>query len=153
MDPAPPGSCRGAQGGAWWQWRQPCGDPHSLHREGDEWVPGDTVVHLHTMDCVADAEVGPTEELLTLLSRGYPRATPGRIDLLHSDPHTGHLLLEARAAEAGTRVVVWTPTADETHAAWADNLDELAEHPVAGGRLLTGTVAADGAYALGVDPR
>jgi endoglycosylceramidase len=25
-----------AQGGAWWQWRQPCGDPHSLHRVEDD---------------------------------------------------------------------------------------------------------------------
>ena len=25
-------------GGAWWQWRQPCGDPHSLHLVDGEWT-------------------------------------------------------------------------------------------------------------------
>jgi len=141
------------QGGAWWQWRQPCGDPHSVHRDGDDWVPGDTVVHLHTMDCTGEPTSSPTEALLVLLGRGYPRVTPGRIDLLQSDPHSGTLSLEARSAEAGARVVVWTPTADETHEAWAEGLDGWSEEIVAGGRLLTGTVAADGGYVIGVDPR
>ncbi len=142
-----------AQGGAWWQWRQPCGDPHSLHRDGDAWVPGDTIVHLNSMDCVENTDLGPTEEFLVLLGRGYPRVTPGRIQLLQNAPYSGELRIEARSADAGDQLLVWTPTADDTHAAWADGLDDLTEHPVPGGRLLTATVSEDGAYAIGVSLR
>jgi endoglycosylceramidase len=142
-----------AQGGAWWQWRQPCGDPHSLHRDGDSWQPGDTIVHLNSMDCVEGVDLGPTEEFLSLLGRGYPRAAPGRIQLLQSDPPSGQLLLEARSARAGGELVLWTPTEEATHAVWTEGLDDLTEHAVPGGRLLTATVAADGSYAIGVDPR
>ena len=142
-----------AQGGAWWQWRQPCGDPHSLHLDGDTWVPGDTIVHLHNMDCVGDVALGPTEEFLTLLGRGYPRVAPGRIELLQSDPESGQLVLEARSAEAGARLVLWTPTEASTHEAWSEGLGEITEDDVPGGRLLTATVSASGEYSIGVEPR
>jgi endoglycosylceramidase len=66
-----------AQGGAWWQWRQPCGDPHSLERVGDTWQPIDTVIHLHAMDCTTQTEIGPTDAFLSVLGRGYPRVAPG----------------------------------------------------------------------------
>jgi endoglycosylceramidase len=140
------------QGGAWWQWRQPCGDPHSVHLDGDSWQPIDTVIHLNSMDCVEGVDLGPTEEFFSLLGRGYPRVTPGRIRLLASDPVTGQLSLEADADVAGGRLVAWTPTESATHEAWADGLDEFEEVPVEGGRLLTGVVAAGGGYTLGVDP-
>ena len=140
-----------AQGGAWWQWRQPCGDPHSLHEEDGGWVPNDTVVHLNSIDCTTDTDLGPTEPFLTLLSRGYPRAAPGRIELLESDPTTGRLRLKAEADRAGDPVVLWTPTEAGTHPAWSEGLQDFTEHAVPGGRLITGTVAAKGAYALGVD--
>jgi len=142
-----------AQGGAWWQWRQPCGDPHSLHREGDGWVPGDTVVHLNTLDCVEGVDLGPTEEFLALLGRGYPRISPGRIQLLQSDPDSGQLLLEGRSAVAGETLVVWTPTGEDTHEVWTEGLDPPTELAVPGGRLVTATVTDDGGYTLGIDPR
>ncbi len=143
-----------AQGGAWWQWRQPCGDPHSVHREDDgSWQPDNTVVHLHTMDCTVSPPVSsPTEELLSVLGRGYPRIAPGRIQHLQSDPATGKLLLEAASAHAGQRLVIWTPTAPDTHKAWATGVENLTELTVPGGRLLTATVAG-GQYSIGVDPR
>ena len=140
-----------AQGGAWWQWRQPCGDPHSLHRVDDSWQPSDTVVHLNNMDCFAGVDLGPTEPFLTLLGRGYPRVTPGRINLLQSDPQSGQLLLEARSAGAGEMLVLWTPTEAGTHDVWTEGLDELTAHPVPGGRLLTATVSANGSYSVGID--
>jgi endoglycosylceramidase len=140
-----------AQGGAWWQWRQPCGDPHSLHEEEGGWVPSDTVVHLNTIDCTTGTDLGPTEPFLALLGRGYPRAAPGRIERLESDPESGRLLLEAEAERAGETLVLWTPTEASTHSAWAEGLGDLTEHPLPGGRLITGTVAARGAYTVGVD--
>jgi len=141
------------QGGAWWQWRQPCGDPHSLGWTDDGWQPHDTIVHLNSMDCTADTDLGQTAEFFALLSRGYPRAAPGTLTLIESDPETGTLRVEADADEAGGTVVVWTPTEDATHAAWSEGLDGLDERIAPGGRLLVGTVTAAGAYAVGVDPR
>lgn len=78
-----------AWGGAWWQWRQSCGDPHSL-----EWVGGTVVsppgvqTHLNLMECPANLDLGPNDAFLDILGRGYPRATPGRITKLCSDPDT-----------------------------------------------------------------
>jgi len=142
-----------AQGGAWWQWRQPCGDPHSLHWVDDGWEPIATVVHLNSLDCAGGAELGPTEEFFALLSRGYPRAAPGRIQVLLSDPVSGSLRVEAEAARAGDAVVLWTPTQDDTHGIWSEGVDELEEHAVTGGRLITAVVATKGDYVIGVEPR
>jgi len=110
-------------------------------------------VHLNSMDCVEGVDLGPTEELLSLLARGYPRTAPGRIQLLQSDPVSGQLVLEAGSAGAGEVAVLWTPTEAGTHEVWTEGLDELTEHGVPGGRLLTAAVAEDGSYAIGVDPR
>lgn len=142
-----------AQGGAWWQWRQPCGDPHSLELVDGSWQPTDTVVHLNTLDCVDGVDLGPTEPFLALLGRGYPQAAPGRLRLLESDPSTGRLRIEAEADAAGGALVVWTPTSGEAHVTSTEGLEGLTETPVGGGRVLTGTVTAAGPYALGIDPR
>jgi endoglycosylceramidase len=109
------------------------------------------VVHLNTIDCTTGTDLGPTEPFLALLGRGYPRAAPGRIERLESDPESGRLLLEAEAERAGETLVLWTPTEASTHSAWAEGLGDLTEHPLPGGRLITGTVAARGAYTVGVD--
>jgi endoglycosylceramidase len=140
------------QGGAWWQWRQPCGDPHSLHLEDGAWVPGETVVHLNTLDCTTGEDLGPTEPFLALLGRGYPRAAPGRILLLESDPASGRLRLEAEAVEAGGTVVLWTPTRAAEHEVWGEGITGIEEQPRGAGRLVTATVTAPGAWSMGVEP-
>ena len=143
---------RYAQGGAWWQWRQPCGDPHSLERVDDAWQPIDTVIHLNSLDCIKDTELGPTEEFLTLLGRGYPRAAPGRIELLESDPDSGRLLLEASGGGVGETLEVWTPTPASSHEVWAEGLEDLSEEEVPGGRLIRARIADDADYSLGIVP-
>jgi endoglycosylceramidase len=139
------------QGGAWWQWRQPCGDPHSLHRSGDEWLPGDTVVHLNSIDCTSGAS-SPTEEFLSILGRAYPRVAPGRIAILQSDPDTGLFLLDGRSAAPGQTLVVWTPNGASSHPVEGMGLEELTEHERPGGRLITAVVAESGDYILRIDP-
>jgi endoglycosylceramidase len=138
-----------AQGGAWWQWRQPCGDPHSLtlNDEGG-WEPGSPQTHLNTMDCESGEDLGPTEPFLQLLGRGYPQATPGRITSLLSDPETGALRLEAEAEEAGGVLVLWTPTTAETHAINVQGLDSVEERSQGEGRLITATVGIAGPYSM-----
>lgn len=140
-------------GGAWWQWRQPCGDPHSIPWGG--WgatEPGSEVVtHLHRLGCPGDVDLGPTEELLAIVGRGYPRATPGRLDELTSDPATGAMALRASGAEPGQVLIAWTPTTEADAALVHDGLVDVEAHAVPGGRLVTATVdRAD--YSFEVEP-
>jgi len=137
-------------GGAWWGWRQSCGDPHSVRWEDGEVVaPDGAQVHLNTLDCPANTDAGPTDAFLRVLGRGYPRAVPGEPTALVSDPETGRLEVEATASadDVGEQLLVWTPTEAAGHEVRVEGLRDLTEHPVPGGRLLTATVAAAGPYA------
>jgi len=70
-----------------------------------------------------------------------------------SDPATGHMAVEAETGEAGGELVVWTPTArGPEHSLFVENLVDVVEHPVEGGRIITARVAAPGAYSLAVAP-
>ena len=137
-------------GGAWWQWRQSCGDPHAVQWEGDEVVaPTDDSVHLNLLGCPDNEDLGPNDAFLDILGRGYPRATPGRLTEVRSDVETGHLLVRATATEAGGELLVWTPTAaGADHGVTVTGLADVTEHEVDGGRLITATVSAPGDYSL-----
>ncbi len=143
---------RKAIGGAWWQWRQSCGDPHHVQWQGNQVVvpgPGDT--QLHRLGCPGNIDLGPTEEFLDVLGRGYPRASPGRITSLVSDPASGQADLVADTGASGGQLVMWTPTPDDpAHAAQGENLTNIASFAVEGGRIITATVASGGCYALHV---
>lgn len=139
-------------GGAWWQWRQSCGDPHGVRWEGGSVVPDTGVsTHLNLVGCPGDELLGPNEDFLRILGRGYPRAAPGRLDEVRSDPDTGWLKVRATAAEAGGELVVWTPTeGGPDHEVTVQGLTGVVEHQVPGGRIITATVEAAGPYALWV---
>ncbi len=141
-------------GGAWWQWRQPCGDPHSVPWGGYE-ATGESneQIHLHGLACPGDEDLGPTEELLRIVRRAYPRAAPGTITTLESDWRTGALTVEGTGAAAGDELVAWTPTGTDGPTAVLEGLEDLVEHEVDGGRVLTATVVADGAWSLRLVPR
>ncbi len=141
---------RYAWGGAWWQWRQSCGDPHHVQWSGGTVVaPADVSTHLNKLQCPDNTELGQTDEFLDILGRGYPRATPGTIDELRSDPATGYLKVKATVGVAGGELVVWTPTtADPEHQVNVHGLTDVVEHEVEGGRIITARVGAPGTYAL-----
>jgi endoglycosylceramidase len=143
-----------AWGGAWWQWRQSCGDPHSVRWENGAVVAPDGVeTHLNLLGCPDNEDLGPNGAFLDILGRGYPRATPGRITELRSDPATGHLKVAATAPEPGGTLVVWTPTGPGAeHPVTVRNLGPVTETEVPGGRLITATVQAAGDYRLWVGP-
>ena len=102
---------------------------------------------------VPNVDLGPNLEFLRILGRGYPRATPGRIVSLTSDPDTGLLRIDANADRPGGELVVWTPTVDgPDHRVHTVGLVDVVEHAVPGGRLVTATVAAPGDYALWIGP-
>ena len=134
-------------GGAWWQWRQPCGDPHSIGPTGER-----EIIHLHRLGCPGDVDLGPIEAFTSVLGRGHPRAAPGRLTSLSSDPVTGQMLVEARASQAGGELVVWTPTSEGTHQVVLDGLSDLTTLELPGGRILFAMVEHEGGYSLGVEP-
>lgn len=135
-----------ALGGAWWQWRQSCGDPHSIKWGGWAVMAPEVSTHLNKLDCPGNKDLGPTTEFLDVIGRGYPRAAPGRIRTLTSDPATGALTIEADGATAGGELVVWTPTPSGRGVS-VDGLTGVKQTEVQGGRVLTATVIAP-AYRL-----
>lgn len=141
-----------AWGGAWWQWRQSCGDPHAVSWSGDTVVEGTgTSTHLNVLGCPGNTDLGPNDAFLRILGRGYARATPGRITQLRSDPETGLLKVKARArtSDVGSQLVVWTPSADDAdHPINVFGLTDVVSTEVEGGRIITATVVEAGTYAL-----
>jgi endoglycosylceramidase len=146
-----------ALGGAWWQWRQSCGDPHAVQwQDGVVTAPTGESTHLNRLGCPGNVDLGPTDAFLDVLGRAYPRTTPGRITSLTSDPASGAFALHAAAGagDAGHQLVVWTPTTgDASHAVSVDGLTDVQVHTVPGGRIVTATVTSAGAYALFIGPR
>lgn len=96
-------------GGTWWQWKQACGDPHSVGARDGE--PSAALVHLHHTACPGDVNNGPVTEFVTILSRAYPRFAPGRLTNLFSDSATGEFIVtgEATSADGGSDLDVWIP--------------------------------------------
>lgn len=136
------------QGGAWWQWRQGCGDPHSIGY--DQPAEGE-IVQLNPVQCPGDIDLGPDEDFLRVLGRAFPRAAPGRVTLLSSDPDTGVFTLEASGATADSELVVWTPNEAATHTVTFDGLTDMVELVVPGGRIITARTTGE-SYSMGIAP-
>lgn len=132
---------RRAIGGAWWQWRQVCGDPHSVPWGGWEASEPGVVTHLHERGCPGDEDLGPTEELLEIVGRSYPRVIPGRAEEILHDAETGQLSLRASDAPIGGKLVLWVRS--ESGKTEQSGLSDVEEHLVDGGRMVTATVDAE----------
>ena len=63
-------------GSAWWQWRQACGDPHSVGSPGG--TPAAIQIHFRRNGCPGDHDLGVVPEW-SCTWRPYPRAVPGRL--------------------------------------------------------------------------
>lgn len=94
-------------GGAAWQWKQACGDPHSQ----GVWYGRDVVGEQHHVNitlCPGDATVGISPAYQRVLSRARPLFAPGELMLLRSDPYLGVMHLEGNTTTAG-RLELWVP--------------------------------------------
>ena len=136
-------------GSSWWQWRQACGDPHSIGVPGG--IPDDQY-HLHTLRCPEGDDQGITQPYATVLSRTYPRATPGHLTELTSDPdaRTAQIAGNSTGAAQNTRLVVWVP--DRGHGkpvVGGRNLADVTTTATEGGWIVSGTVGCN--YALDID--
>ena len=74
-------------GGAWWDWKQACGDPH-MFADGDATQPGSISPSLNRFRCPQQEPIGIPPTTRRILARPYLRFAPGRIAKLASDPQT-----------------------------------------------------------------
>ena len=139
-------------GGAAWQWRQLCGEPHTVGTPGD--VADGRVVQLNFVDCPGDRDGGPNEPFLRIVGRAYPRAAPGELTELRSDPATGALVVAGTTGAdpgvaPGAELVVWVPG---TYApiARVEGLGEPTVTPVDGGAYVTASPTGT-TYRLEID--
>jgi hypothetical protein len=129
-------------GGAWWQWKQSCGDPHTIGSPGGK--PPSTSGNLVLLSCPTNLDLGLVSEFAQVLSRAYPRAAPGELRSLTSNPDTGVLDL---AAEGCGALDLWSPKVPVVTGA---GIDDVSVVPFAGGYRVRAT--ATGAYTLHLAP-
>ncbi len=127
-------------GGAQWQWRQWCGDPHSVGVPGG--TPTAPQVQLNTVLCPEDVDAGSTPELIRVAARAYPRAAPGLLTEVTSDPQERTLTVEGHVVDdltAGGDLLLWVP-GDDRPDVTGDGLGEVATSQVPGGWYVTAPV-------------
>lgn len=129
-------------GGAFWVWRQGCGSPET----GPDATSSGNLV---SVDCATGELSLPPEGFATPLSRAYPRALPGRLDSLVSEPSGRDLAFSATVDQEGgsCELDVWFP-GDATPRISATGVDDVVSTGVPGGWRISGCAA--GAYALAV---
>ena len=133
-------------GGAWWVWKQACGDPHVA---GAPTFSGS----LNPVACPGDVPQGQAEPYARLLSRPYARFAPGRLTVLTADADTGKLLVRGRDDDpAGScELDVWIPDRGKGVPRVAGaNVASVRVRERPGGWLVT--ACATGAYELGSEP-
>ncbi len=100
-----------AYGGAWWDYKQSCGDPHVIHERGGS--PDPISPSLVRISCDAlggvGTELGVPRPFAKVLSRPVPRAVPGEIVSLRSSGAERTMTLKAQARRRGCGLRVFVP--------------------------------------------
>jgi endoglycosylceramidase len=129
-------------GDTWWQWRQACGDPHSIGTPNGS--PDSTLIHFQRNRCPGDRNAGVVKAWACVW-RPYPRASPGRLTSLKS-ACTGDLQLTGQTDGAGT-IDVWYPGArGQRPQVSGEHLSRVRVASVSGGYRITARVT--GSYTL-----
>ncbi|GAA0474371.1 hypothetical protein Aca07nite_62650 [Actinoplanes capillaceus] len=126
-------------GGAFWVWRQGCGSPETG-------AGATTSGNLVAVDCRTGASAPPPEGFARPLSRAYPRALPGRLDSLTSDPDGGlRFTATADGEPANCQVDIWVPGGAMPRLT-TTGITDLSSKQVTGGWRVSG--CARGAYTV-----
>jgi endoglycosylceramidase len=133
-------------GGAWWQWKQACGDPHSIGVPGGH--PPSQTDSLVRLACPSDAPIGIPAPLRQTLGRAYPRAAPGALVSVVSDPAAGSLRLSGAAGARSGLLDVWVPAAGGAPVIGGTNVTGVQVAAVPGGYRVSARVT--GSYQLSV---
>jgi endoglycosylceramidase len=130
-------------GGAWWQWRQACGDPHNIAEPGGG--PGPETGNLNRYACPDERPLPMPETTRRILARGYARAAPGRLTALESDPEGGALRVAGRDGDAagGCELVLWVPGDRGAPAFARRNASAVSLRSFAGGWIATACASGD----------
>jgi endoglycosylceramidase len=131
-------------GGAWWSWKQACGDPHVVGSTGN--LPRGISPSLNRYRCPQQRLLGIPGNFRRVLSRPYPRAAPGRITALHSNPESGAFRLAGhdprRMGSCGLRV--WVPAKGAGPPRFEDEgVSRRRTESVPGGWLVSGCARGD----------
>ncbi|NUR91450.1 MAG: cellulase family glycosylhydrolase [Nonomuraea sp.] len=121
-------------GGAFWVWKQSCGDAHA---QADAETGGNLIIE----DCATGKDLPPPAEYVAALSRPYPRSAPGRLTGLTSDQAS----LTARGEGSGCGLDVWFP-GDTRPVVGGTGLRGLTVQQAPGGWRIGG--CASGPYSL-----
>jgi len=134
-------------GGAWWQWQQACGDPHSIGIPGNE--PAAELIHFRRSRCPGDVDLGPIPEWTVVLSRPYPRAAAGRLLALQSDGDSRTMTMRGVTTATDGSVDLWVPDNGKgVPTITGSNLGATTIAAVDGGYRCS--IAVSGAYELSV---
>lgn len=126
--------------GTWWQWRQACGDPHSVGHVGGD--PGPLVQQFNGNGCPGDIDLGPVPQWKVILSRPYPRAVPGRLLSLASDGEARMLHLTGEANGPGT-AELWVPEGAGQPLVSGTSVGAVEVTPVTGGYIVRVNVSGE----------
>jgi endoglycosylceramidase len=124
-------------GSAWWQWRQACGDPHSVGSPGG--TPASEQIHYRRNRCPGDRDGGVVGRW-ACLRRTFPRAAPGRLRLLRTDCGANGTI-EGTTSGSG-QLDLWVPGEARPEVSGI-GLDEVDVQEVPGGWRVTATVSGD----------
>jgi endoglycosylceramidase len=99
-------------GGAWWDWKQACGDPH-MFSDGDDMTPEPVSVSLNRFECPSGRALGIPPTTRRILARPYVRFAPGRLASLKSDPskRTAAVAGKDASRRGSCRLELWVPGA------------------------------------------
>ncbi|MEA2494494.1 MAG: endoglycosylceramidase [Thermoleophilaceae bacterium] len=128
-------------GGAWWDWKQSCGDPH-MFGDGDSTQPGSESPSLNRFRCPGNEPLGIPPTTGRVLARPYVRMAPGRIASMTSDPAKRTLVASGAGPDAGgsCRIEAWFPgTAPTVEAA---GIKHVRVTRLAGGWIVSGCARA-----------
>ncbi|GAB1820975.1 glycoside hydrolase family 5 protein [Herbidospora sp. RD11066] len=128
-------------GGAFWVWKQSCGDPQLFGTD-----PA-TAGNLMAVDCATGEEIAPSPSVTKVVSRAYPRVVPGRLTSLYSDPERRHLRLTGTGGTGRCDLDVWAPGAARP-AVTTSGVATVAFREVPGGWRISGCPAGDFALEL-----
>jgi endoglycosylceramidase len=134
-------------GGAWWDWKQACGDPHMIGAPGGR--PGSVSPSLNRFACPSERSLGRPAQFVSVLSRAYPRAAPGRLTEVRSDPASGAWSVAGRRDSGSCEAVVWAPRAPVVSAVGARGVRVVSQ--VGGGYIVRACVT--GNWRLSGTPR
>lgn len=123
-------------GGAFWVWKRACGDPE-LFGAGAA-----TAGNLMVVDCATGAEIAPSPSVTKAVSRAYPRAVPGRLASVSSDPERRHLRLTGTGGTGQCDLDVWAPGAARP-AVTSSGISGVRFREVPGGWRISGCPAGD----------